>query len=256
MSQPTFVHLRIHSEYSLIDSVVRIRPLVTRAQALGFPALALTDEGNVSAMVKFFRAAVEAGIKPVIGADVLVEAEAGDRPPSRLGLLCTSEAGFRQLSRLLTRSHVGGHDNTHSLIRREWLKPEDLDQLIALSGAEAGAIGQALAHGHPDAAARHAEEYARCFPNRFYVELSRLGRPGEATYIDEAVRLAASQRLPVVATNDVRFTTAEEFEAHEARVCISTGRTLGDADRPRDYTEAQFLKSPEEMGELFRDLPE
>jgi DNA polymerase-3 subunit alpha len=256
VTQPPFVHLRVHSEYSLIDSVVRVKALTARAQSLGMPALALTDEGNVSAMVKFFRAATEAGIKPIIGADVLVEAEEGARAPSRLSLYCISDDGFRQLSRLLTRSHVSSADHSHSLILREWLEPAAVDQLIALSGAEPGAIGQELKLGHSESAERIATDYSALFPGRFYIEISRLGRPGESAYIDQAVRLAARHRLPVVATNPVRFVTPAEFEAHEARVCIAGGRTLGDADRPRDYTEAQYLKSAEEMTALFADLPE
>jgi DNA polymerase-3 subunit alpha len=256
VSQPVFVHLRVHSEYSLIDSVVRVNALTERAASLGMPALALSDEGNVSAMVKFFRAATRDGIKPIIGADVLIEAEAGTRAPSRLCLFCVSADGFRQLSRLLTKSHVSSSDHAHALIARDWLKAGDVDQLIALSGGSAGAIGQALALGHADAAERLATDYAALFSGRFYVEISRLGRPGEAAYIDQAVRLAARHRLPVVATNPVRFVTPAEFEAHETRVCIASGRTLGDADRPRDYTEAQYLKSPEEMAALFSDLPE
>ncbi|HUF72460.1 MAG TPA: DNA polymerase III subunit alpha [Gammaproteobacteria bacterium] len=252
---PNFVHLRVHSEYSLIDSVVRVRPLAQKAGELGMAALALTDAGNVSGLVKFHRAAIDAGVKPIIGADVFVEAELGARSPSRLCILCLNEAGYRQLSRLLTRAHAGEHDHSRSLIRREWLEPEALDQLIAISGAEAGAIGQALER-QTDDADRLAAEYAALFPGRFYVELNRLGRASEAAYIGQAVRLAARHRLPVVATNDVRFVKAEEFDAHETRVCIASGRTLGDADRPRDYTEEQYLKSAEEMVELFGDLPE
>ena len=256
MNQPTFVHLRVHSEYSLIDSVVRVKSLAAKAKALGMPALALTDEGNVSAMVKFFRAATRAGIKPIIGADVLIEAEPGVRTPSRLSLYCMSEQGFKQLSQLLTLSHVSTDDHSHALILRDWLTPDAVDQLIALSGAEAGAIGQALAMGHPEEAERVATEYRALFDGRFYIEVSRLGRPGEAAYIEPAVRLAARHGLPVVATNDVRFVKPAEFEAHETRVCIASGKTLGDPGRPRDYTEAQYLKSSEEMAELFSDLPE
>jgi DNA polymerase III subunit alpha len=255
VTQPAFVHLRVHSEYSLIDSVVRVRPLAAKASTLGMGALALTDAGNVSGLVKFYRAAVDAGIKPIVGADVLIEAEPGARSPSRLCLLCMNEAGFRQLSRLLTRSHAGAPDHSRSVVLREWLVPDVVDQLIALSGGDAGAIGEALTR-HADDADRLAAEYAALFPGRFYIEVSRLGRAGEAAYIEQAVRLASRQALPVVATNDVRFVTAPEFEAHETRVCIASGRTLGDADRPRDYTEAQYLRSAEEMAELFGDLPE
>jgi len=256
MSEPVFVHLRLHSEYSLIDSVVRVGPLAARASALAMPALALTDAGNVSAMVKFYRAATAAGIKPIVGADVLIEPEPGAREPARLTLLCMSLAGFRQLSRLLTRSHAGGQDHARSVIAREWLEASQLDQLIALSGAELGAVGQAIALGHADQAEQLAAGYAALFPRRYYLELRRLGRAGEADYIAAAVGIATNLGLPVVATNDVRFVTAAEFEAHEARVCIASGRALGDPDRPRDYTEAQYLKSAEEMASLFADLPE
>jgi DNA polymerase-3 subunit alpha len=253
---PGFVHLSVHSEYSLVDSVVRVGPLTTRAAELGVPALALTDVGNVSAMVKFQRAAIAAGVKPILGADVFVEAAPGAREASRLTLLCMSLAGFRQLSRLLTRSHAGGHDHSRSVIRADWLEAAAVDELIALSGAEAGAIGQALTLGHAAQARELAAHYEALFPGRFYVELRRLGRPGEADYLEAAVALASERRLPVVATNAVRFVTPAEYEAHEARVCIASGRTLADPARPRDYTEAQYLKSPAEMAELFADLPE
>jgi DNA polymerase-3 subunit alpha len=256
VSAPAFVHLRIHSEYSLVDSVIRVDRLVERAESLGLPALALTDVGSVSAMVKFYRAAAEKGLKPIVGADVLVEPEPGARAPSRLTLLCLNAAGYRQLCRLLTASHRAGQEHQGALMRREWLEPEATNGLIALSGGEQGALGQALALGHREQAEALAAQYAARFPGRFYVELSRLGRPGEADYIASALRLAARHGLPVVATNDVRFLTAAEFEAHETRVCIATGRTLGDPGRPRDYTEAQYLKSPAEMSALFADLPE
>jgi DNA polymerase-3 subunit alpha len=220
------------------------------------PAVALTDEGNLSAFVKFYRAAIRRGIKPVVGADVWLEPELGARDSSRLSLLCMDRAGFRQLCRLLTRSHMGTHDHARAQIRREWLTPSALDRLIALSGAEQGAIGRALAAGRGDEAERLAAEQSAWFGGRYYIELRRLGRPGEAAYIEQVVALAARLELPVVATNDVRFVMPEQYDAHEARVCIASGRTLVDADRPREYTEAQYLKSPEEMSVLFRDLPE
>jgi DNA polymerase-3 subunit alpha len=256
MTEPGFVHLRVHSEYSLVDSVVRVGALTARAAELRLPALALTDVGNVSAMVKFYRAATARGIKPIIGADVLIEPAPGAREPSRLSLLCMSLTGFRQLSRLLTKSHAGGHDHARSMIRRDRLDGDALDQLIALSGAEQGAIGQALSLGHAEQAESLAAELSALFPRRFYLELHRFGRAGEAEYIAGAVAIAARLGLPVVATNDVRFVHAAEFEAHEARVCIASGRTLGDPDRPRAYAQAQYLKSPAEMAELFSDLPE
>ncbi len=251
-----FVHLRVHSEYSLIDSVVRVKPLVDTARDLGMPAIAVTDVGNVSAMVKFYRAALERGIKPIIGADVWVGQSLQDADPARLTLLCATRDGFKNLSRLLTAGHAHAQVQGRSLLLDEWLDPAGLTGLIALSGAQAGAIGRALLAGRADEARALLDRWRRLVPGRFYVELERLGRPGENEYLEPAVRLAAEQSVPLVATNEVCFLERSDFGAHETRVCIAQGRTLSDPNRPRLHSEEQYLKSAEEMAARFAELPE
>ena len=250
-----FVHLSVHTEYSLVDSIVRVKPIVAAAKAAGMPAVAITDRNSVSAMVKFYRAAVHAGIKPVLGADIEVADENGEQP-ARMILLCRNSNGFQTLSRLLTRSGVERHTSGANLLLRSWLEAEDLSGLIALSGGIHGEPGRALAGGHTERARAALESWMKLFPGRYYVELQRLGRPNEHAYMQAAVRLAAACGAPVVATNDVRFIERSEFDAHETRVCIAQGHTLDDARRSREYTEEQYLKSPQEMAVLFADIPE
>jgi DNA polymerase-3 subunit alpha len=251
-----FVHLRVHTEYSLVDSVVRVDPLVDTLDKLGMPACAITDQGNVSALVKFYRAAFDRGIKPLIGADVWVAESADDRDPTRLTLLCQNRVGFKRLSALLTRSAAGGPVAGRTVVLKEWLTVGALEGLIGLSGAQAGELGRALQAGR-DARAPEVLDYWRTLlPQRFYVELQRLGRPGEIAYLGRAVELAAASGVPVVATNDVCFLGRNDFEAHETRVCIGQGATLDDPSRARQYSEEQYLKSAPEMAKLFADLPE
>jgi DNA polymerase-3 subunit alpha len=251
----TFVHLSVHSEYSLVDSIVRVKPLVAAARDAQMPAIAITDYSSVAAIVKLYRAAIRAGVKPVFGADVRVVDDSGDGP-SRMILLCRNTDGFRALSRLLTRSGVEGRATGQPLIHRRWLEAEDTDGLIALSGGMQGEPGRLLVAGHSDLAKAAIESWMRLFPDRYYVELHRLGLPQEQDYVQSAVALAARCGAPVVATNDVRFIERSDFEAHETRVCIAQGHTLNDARRTREYTEEQYLKSADEMAALFADIPE
>ena len=251
-----FVHLRIHSEYSLVDSLVRVEPLIGAVADADMPACAITDQGNVSGLVRFHKAAIDRGVKPIVGADLWIAETLDDREPSRLTLLCQSVAGFKNLSRLLTRSFKEGHAHGRHVALKEWLEPNALEGLIGLSGAQHGEIGHALVTGR-DARAREALDYWRTLmPGRFYVELQRLGRAGEADYLERAVELAAAHEIPIVATNDVCFLQRDDFEAHETRVCIAQGTTLGDTSRARHYSEEQHLKSPAQMQTLFADLPE
>ncbi len=252
---PGFVHLHLHSEYSLSDSVVRIRPLVEAVAAAGMPAVAVTDQGNLFAMVKFYRAAVAAGIKPVVGVDLRVQEEADGRAPSRLVLLCQDLTGYRNLTELVSRTYTEGQGRGEPLLQREWLAGHT-DGLIALSGGRDGDVGAALLAGDDGEAERLAEFWRGLFPDRFYLQVARTGRPREEDYLHRAVDLAGRTGLPVVATNEVQFIRPDEFEAHEARVCIHEGRPLDDPRRPRRFSEQQYLRTPQEMAELFADLPE
>ena len=251
-----FVHLTVHSEYSLVDGVVRVPALLEQVERMSMPAVALTDQSNVFAMVKFYRAAVARGIKPIIGADLWVGDSVEDRDPSRVTLLCANGSGFRHLSRLLTLAYTQGQWHGRAIILKQWLEPERLQGLIALSGGQFGEVGKALLSNKLDRAPQILEQWLSWFPGRYYLELHRVGRADENVHVGRAVNLASTCQIPVVATNDVRFISREDFEAHEARICIQQGRTLDDPTRPRDYTEDQYLKPPREMAELFADLPE
>jgi len=253
---PGFVHLRLHSEYSLSDSVVRVPELVAAVAAAGMPAVAVTDRNNLFAMVKFYREALQGGVKPIIGVDLAVREEGERREPSRLTLLCQNQDGYRNLARLISRAYLEGQERGVPRIERDWLSPASLTGLIALSGALEGDVGRALVNGR-EAEAEHAlERWRSLLPGRYYLELQRLGRQFEEAYIGSAVALAARHQLPVVATNDVRFLKADEFESHEARVSIHDGALLADPARVRRYTRQQYLRSPAEMSALFADLPE
>ena len=259
-----FVHLSVHSEFSLVDGIVRVPALAAAAREKGMPAVALTDHMNVFAMVKFYKAAIGQGLKPLIGADIRVAETPRDAVPARLTLLCANAVGFRNLSRLLSLAYSRRRGRGEALVLKRWLEADSARGLIALSGGQHGEIGRTLLGTRPDRAAAVLDEWMDRFPRRFYLELHRVGWPEEGGYLEEAVRLAASRGAPVVATNPVRFLDPDnrredepnDFEAHEVRVCIQQGKTLNDARRPRDYTEHQYLKSPAEMEELFGDLPE
>ncbi|MDZ7751031.1 MAG: DNA polymerase III subunit alpha [Gammaproteobacteria bacterium] len=250
---PGFVHLHLHTEFSLVDGLLRIKPLMARTRELGMGALALTDQCNLFALVRFYKAAQAAGIKPLVGVDLWVGD--GEGPPGRLVLLCQNDVGYRNLTGLVSRSYQEGRAQGRPTVARSWLEGAT-EGLIALSGGLAGDVGQALVDGDPARARERAAHWQRLFPERFYLELQRSGRPRDEDYLHAGVALAAEAGIPVVATNDVRFLAAEDFEAHEARVCIQEGRTLADPRRPREYSPQQYLRSPAEMAELFADLPE
>ena len=250
-----FVHLHLHTEYSLVDGTVRIKPLVQAVAKTGMPAVAITDQSNLFGMVKFYRAAMQAGVKPIIGVDVWVENKNDPNQPTRLVLLCQNHLGYLNLSRLVSRMYVEGQHRGIPILSKEWLK-EGNDGLIALSGGRAGDVGQALLAGNQALARSLTDEWQSLFPDRYYLELQRTGRDNEEEYLHTAVDLALAANVPVVATNDVHFLRKEDYEAHEARVCIHDGRTLDDPRRPRRFSEQQYLRTPEEMITLFEDIPE
>jgi DNA polymerase-3 subunit alpha len=254
MPQP-FVHLHLHSEFSLVDSTLRIKQLVERAKQLGMPAVAVTDQFNMFGLVKFYRAAVAAGIKPIAGADVLISPADDPEHTSRLVLLCQNNEGYLNLCRLLSKGYQEGQHLGVPYLRREWVA-EHSTGLIALSSGRESDIGQALLNQHPNSARQLAQAWMKDFPGRFYLEIQRTEREQELRYERHALQLAAELGLPVVASNDVRFLDRKDFSAHEARVCIHDGRQLSDKRRELRYSEEQYFKSPEEMESLFADLPE
>ena len=253
MPQP-FVHLHLHSEFSLVDSTLRLKQLVARAKEMGMPAVAVTDQFNMFALVKFYRAAIAEGIKPIAGADVLISNPEDPDHANRLVLLCQDKKGYLNLCQLLSQGYQEGQHHGIPYLRREWISQHS-DGLIALSAGREGDVGHALVNQHPNKARQYAKDWMRDFPGRFYIEIQRTDREQEAIHERHALQLAADLGLPVVASNDVRFLDREDFSAHEARVCIHDGRLLADKRREVRYSEEQYLKSPEEMAKLFSDLP-
>ncbi len=252
---PRFIHLRLHTEYSLVDGVVRIKPLMKMASDLGMPAIALTDQSNLFAMVKFYRAAMAAGIKPIIGTDIWVRPAIESEQPSRMTLLCMNADGYLNVTQLISRAYLDGQHGGIPMIEVDWLREMNAG-IIALSGGREGDIGRALVGGNQIQAAELLKAWQSIFPDRFYLELQRTGRESEEEYLHAAVSLAMTSNTPVVATNDVRFLKKEEFNSHEVRVCIRDGRTLDDPRRHKLYSEQQYLRTEEEMCELFADIPE
>ena len=253
--QPSFIHLRVHTEYSLVDGLVRVKPLMSALAEGDMPAVALTDQSNLFAMVKFTRAALAAGIKPLIGVDALVRHGDEQEAPFPMVLLAQNKEGYLNLSELISKSYLEGQHRGVPIIQAEWIQRNSAG-IIALSGGRNGDVGRALLAGQGEQAKQRLQYWLDCFADRFYIELQRTGRENEEAYIAEAVELAIEFDVPVVATNDVRFLKADEFEAHEARVCIHDGRTLDDPRRSKNYSEQQYLRTAEEMQALFADIPE
>jgi len=257
MSSPSFVHLRLHTEFSLVDGLVRVKEAVKSAASNGMPAVAVTDHTNLFALVKFFNAATGAGVKPICGTDILIvneEDPASD--PIPMTLLVLNGKGYGNLKELVSRAYAEGQNliPEKALLKREWIE-EQAEGLIALSGAKVGEIGRAIIAGNMDAAREALEWGRRTFPDRFYLEIQRTGRVGDEENVHGCVALAHETGVPLVATNEVMFLTADDFEAHEARVCINQGRTLEDPHRPREYSDQQYFRTAEEMAELFADIP-
>ncbi|MFJ4194990.1 DNA polymerase III subunit alpha [Pseudomonas sp. NPDC089534] len=251
----SFVHLRLHTEYSLVDGLVRIKPLVKALTGMNMPAVAVTDQNNMCSLVKFYKAAMGAGIKPICGADLWLSNKDPDAPLSRISLLAMDALGYRNLTELISRGFIDGQRNGMIIIERQWVV-EASEGLIMLSAAKEGEIGMALIAGNPAEAEALTREWMSVFPDRFYLEIQRTNRVNDEEQLHGAVALADKLGAPLVATNDVRFIKPEDFEAHETRVCIGEGRALDDPRRSKNYSDQQYLKSAEEMAELFSDLPD
>lgn len=254
-NDPAFIHLRIHSDYSMSDGLKKVKPIVARAAELNMPAIALTDQTNLCGLVKYYHAAHGAGLKPIIGCDFWVKSDALEGELSRIVVLTTNNAGYKNLTELISKAYLRGHIQGKAVIDRDWLI--DLAEgLILLSGGREGDVGKALLKDNREFVDDMVSFYQQYFPNCFYLELIRTGRNDEENYIHLAVELAASHDLPVVATNEVMFLSPEDFDAHEIRVAIHDGFTLDDKRRPRKYSKEQYLRTEEEMVALFADIPE
>ena len=254
----SFVHLRTHTEYSVVDGTLRIAAAAQAARSDGQGALAITDLNNLFGAVKFYSACRSQGVKPLIGADVLMEpvsqAPGGDRQASRLLLLVQDKQGYLNLCELLARGWVHNAQRAQAWLKWDWL-PELGGGLIALSGADSGAIGSALLAGDTERAHTMAQRLTELFPGRFYLELQRAGVPGNDAHVHAAVALAVQMQLPVVATHPIQFLQGEDYEAHEARVCIAEGETLANPRRIKRFTREQYFKTQGQMAELFADIP-
>ena len=253
---PDFVHLRLHSEYSITDGIVRLDKAVARARDDGQPALALTDLGNAFGLVKFYQAARKAGVKPLLGADVWVGDPQEPESASRLLLLCRNNLGYRQLCELLSRGALHPGRRERVVMDPAWFSEIGCEGLIALSGAAEGDVGQAILQGRLDEAVQRATFWKRLFGDGFYLEVQRYGHPDEDLLVTQTAILSLDVDVPLVATHPVQFVDRDDFRAHDARVCIATGYTLADKRRPRVFTEQQYFQTRADMAERFSDMPQ
>ncbi|GHZ53043.1 DNA polymerase III subunit alpha [Vibrio cholerae] len=255
MSDPKFIHLRIHSDFSMVDGLSKVPPLVKKVAAMGMPAMALTDFTNLCGLVKFYSTAHNCGVKPIIGADFTLQSEEFGDDLTKLTLLAKNNVGYKNLTLLISKAYLRGHVQHQPVIDKAWLV-EHAEGLIVLSGGKSGEVGRALLKGNQQQVERCIEFYQTHFADHFYLELIRTGRADEESYLHFALDVAEQYDLPVVATNEVVFITEESFEAHEIRVAIHDGYTLEDPRRPKNYSPKQYLRSEAEMCELFADIPE
>ena len=255
LSSPKFVHLRLHSDFSMCDGLNKVKPIIGKAAALDMPAIALTDQTNLCGLVKFYHATHGAGIKPIIGCDFWVKSDELEGELSRLVVLTTNNVGYKNITELISKAYMRGHIQNKAVIDKSWLIDFN-EGLILLSGGREGDIGKALLKGNNELVSEMVTFYQQYFSRCFFLELIRTGRQDEENYIHLAVDLAHHYDLPVVATNEVMFLSPEDFDAHEIRVAIHDGFTLDDKRRPKRYSEQQYLRTEQEMCELFSDIPE
>ncbi|WNO09884.1 DNA polymerase III subunit alpha [Teredinibacter sp. KSP-S5-2] len=250
-----FIHLRVHTEFSLVDSIIRIKPLVAKVAALGMPACAVTDQHNFYGLIKYYSACQGVGVKPIFGADLYLEADDVEAKPYLFTMLATNVEGYRNITEIISKSYQHGQKHGEPFVKREWIL-EHAPGTIVLSGAKYGEVGQAILGNRIEDAQTALKFWSEAFPDRFYMELQRTGREGDERYLHKAVEMAMQWGIPVVATNDVRFMDRKQYGPHEARVCIGEGRALDDPRRERRYSDQQYFKTAEEMVELFSDIPE
>jgi DNA polymerase III subunit alpha len=256
LAAPQFVHLRCHSEYSIVDGIVRIDDYIAAANKDAMPAVALTDLSNLFGAIKFYKAARDNGIKPVLGCELWLENAKNRDQAFRLLLLVQSNAGYLKLCQLISRAYLENQYRGRAEIKQAWLN--DTEGLLLISGNMQSDIGTALQANNHGAAVQLAKSWSALFPNRFYLELQRTtsNNPAQEALINNAVNLASQLALPVVATHPIQFTTPDDFTAHEARTCIAEGYMLADSRRPKNFTPEQYFKTQAQMCELFADIPE
>lgn len=243
-----FVHLGVHTEFSITESIVRIPDLMKSAVQDSMPALAMTDLSNLHAAVKFYTSCLKKGIKPILGSVIRLNDES-----HRMTLLAMNNEGWRSLTEVVSRGFIEGQQLSIPCVKKEWVL-EQAPGMIALLGIKSD-VGEMLCSSSPEKAEPLLEAWIEKFGNRVYLALTRTNRPQEEDFIIEAVKLAAKYQIGVVAHNDVHFIREEDFEAHEARVCIADGYVLGDNRRPRTYSPEQYFKTTAQMVELFADIP-
>jgi DNA polymerase-3 subunit alpha len=252
MSDPKFVHLRVHTQFSLVDSLISVKDLVKNAVSNHMPAIAVTDHMNFFGLVKFYKAATGAGLKPIVGCDVLVRHDDACLPVT---LLAMTNQGYKNITQILSDAYLKGQADGVAAIDLNWLMEKN-EGILVLSGGKLGLIGQALIRGNAEKAHSLMQQFQSVFGDRFYLELQRTGREQDEVYCQAALALASEFDCPVVATNDVKFLKADDFEAHEARVCIYESEVLDNPKRDKNFSSEQYLRSESEMCELFSDLPE
>ena len=254
-----YIHLRCHSEFSISDGIVRISEYTKKAKEIGMPALALTDLSNTFGAVKFYKSAIEVGIKPIIGCDVWIENSVTRDQPYRLLILCQNKNGFLNLSELLSKAYLENQYRGRAELKKEWFNKENTVGLLILSGATSGEVGQLIIQGKLDQAHLALQEWKNILNDRFYLELQRHGegnfRQQQERYIDQALHLAIEYGVPVVASHPIQFMAESDFMAHEAKTCIADGYVLGDHRRPKLYSPEQYFKDSDQMQELFKDIP-
>ncbi|WP_339058209.1 DNA polymerase III subunit alpha [Candidatus Regiella endosymbiont of Tuberolachnus salignus] len=255
MTDPRFIHLRVHSDYSMIDGLAKTSALVKKAASLGMPALAITDFTNLCGLIKFYSSAQAAGIKPIIGADFYLQSKLLGDDLAQLTILARNQQGYQNLTLLISKAYQRGYGASGPFIDRDWLITHS-EGLILLSGGRSGDVGKFMLRGNQAQMLECLAFYQQYFADNYYLELIRTGRPDEENYLRDAIALASQHDIPVVATNDVRFIDASDFDAHEIRVAIHDGATLADTKRPKNYSPQQFMRSEQEMCELFSDIPE
>lgn len=250
----SFIHLHLHTEYSLIDGMIKVNQLAQKAAELSMPAIAVTEQSNTFSAVKFYRAMMNQGIKPIIGSDLRV-IDTESKEEFNLLLLCQHFEGYKNLSKIISKSFTEGQKRGIPYVNSEWII-ENNEGLLVIDNADNGSFSNSLLHSDNSIIEKNCEKWLSLFENRYYLEIQRIGLKGQNNHINNVIEYSEKFSIPVVASNNARFLNHDDFEAHEARVCIYQGYTLNDARRPKQYTEQQYIRSSEDMQELFSDIPE